>query len=149
MTKGDSEFSQARCAGMTEEGELSDYQGKRERCSAREVHRRAVSSPADLVPQITPFVIEAIDELQLPCASPLFELLLTSDGGNHRGAHFEIDQPMRTIALGEARHDVVAMQPDASGQIRRHADIKRAVATVGENVDSGMHGCIGPPGELL
>ena len=51
---------------------------------------------------------------------------------------FHIDQSVETMLLGEAISTIVFVFPYAPGQIAGHADVERAVAFVGENVDTRL-----------
>jgi hypothetical protein len=48
---------------------------------------------------------------------------------------------MRAILFREPIHKIVLVLPDTLNQIRRHADVKRAVSAAGEDVDAWLlHG---------
>ena len=94
--------------------------------------------------QIAPLRVRRLDQLDLPLALPILDLLLTRDRGVHRPGEFEPDERLHAIAVGEAAETAVAVLADALDQVRGDAGVERAVPRAGHDIGAGlevgMHG---------
>ena len=88
--------------------------------------------------KVAPFGVLAIDQIDLPRSVPALELLLPLNGVDHVSEHLEMDQPVDRVFRGEAGQSIVAVLPHAAEQVRRDADIERAVVLAGEDIDGGV-----------
>ena len=88
--------------------------------------------------QVTPRRIGLLDKIELPFALPALDRLLARNGRFHCLAHLEPDQRMNAIFFREPFHKIALVLPDALNRIGRHADVKSAVSTAGEDVDAGL-----------
>ena len=88
--------------------------------------------------QVTPRRIDAFDELQLPLAVPALDGFFARDRGRHGRVLLEPHQPMHAVVLRVAGYLIVLVLPNASGQVAGDADVERAVAMAGEDVDAGI-----------
>ena len=94
--------------------------------------------------QIAPFRVRRLDQLDLPLALPILDLLLARDRGVHRSGEFESDERLHAIAVGEAAETAVAVLTDALDQVRGDAGVERAVPRarhdMGAGLEVGVHG---------
>ncbi|MEA2737537.1 MAG: hypothetical protein QOH05_844 [Acetobacteraceae bacterium] len=86
--------------------------------------------------QVIPIRIAGDDQSDFPGPRPSLQAGLPLDGGAHVGVGFGIDQTMQFVATGEARSHTFLMLSNAAGQVARHADVERAVRTIGHDVDT-------------
>src|SRR5262249_856172 len=91
----------------------------------------------NLGPKITPDGIGRLNQLKLPGPPPLLDSLLAQDRLRHRAVQFKIHQAVYRILLREPLHRVPLLLKPTLDQVRRYADIKRAVALAREDVDGG------------
>jgi len=66
----------------------------------------------------------------------MFQPFLPQDGIGHGCVHFVIDQRMDGVCFGEAVDRVGFMLPNAPHKIAGHADIERALAFAGQDIDA-------------
>lgn len=94
--------------------------------------------------QVAPVRIRRLDQLDLPLALPVLDLLLARDRGVHRPGEFEPDERLYAIAVGEAPETSVAVLADALDQVRGDAGVERAVPRarhdIGAGLEVGVHG---------
>lgn len=88
--------------------------------------------------QVAPFGILPGDQIDLPVAVPVFQLLLARDGGRHVGEHLEMNETMDCVAFGEATGNVFSVLPQAFHQIGCNSDIQRSAQAAGEDVGAGL-----------
>src|SRR5579871_6612325 len=88
--------------------------------------------------QVSPVRVGFLDDSDLPGTLPSLDRLLSGDRGLHGFVHFEPDEVMGVMAPGESLDDIVAMLPDACGQVRCNTDVQRAVALTGKYVNAGV-----------
>jgi len=89
----------------------------------RQVHRK-----------VLPFGIPGVDQSNLPCSRPPLHGSLAPDGIRDVGVRFVIDQTMQLVAAGEYRAEATLVPRYASRKIARHADKRRSVRSVGDDV---------------
>ena len=97
------------------------------------------------MPKVSPGRVVRLDEVELPGSSPLLDLLLSGNGAGHVMMHLEVDQPMDSVAFGEALDFIASMLPCSLQQVTCDANIQSPVALAGEELDrrlfrSGRHG---------
>jgi len=88
--------------------------------------------------QIAPIGVRCLDQLDLPLALPILDLLLARDRGVHRPGEFEPDERLHAIAVGEAAETAVAVLADALGQVRGDAGVERPVPRAGHDIGAGL-----------
>ena len=119
-------------SGMTKDGECGG--------SASPTQRRQ----PQFLRQIAPIRVCRLDQLNLPPALPVLDLLLARDRGVHRRGEFEPDERFDAIAAGEAAETAVAVLADALDQVRGDAGVERAVPRtrhdIGAGLEVGVHG---------
>ena len=71
----------------------------------------------DLVVQVSPLRIAALDELDLPGASPLLELLLAQDRALGISVCFKVDQLVYPILGGKSLNDLFLVLPHALSEL--------------------------------
>src|SRR5947207_12258800 len=82
----------------------------------RDIRGALVDRAPELVEQIDPLRVHALDQPDLPGAIPLLESLLALNGGVHRQMHLIIRYLMDTVALGEALDEVLLVNDNAAEQ---------------------------------
>lgn len=93
---------------------------------------------AEFLRQIAPFRVRRLDQLDLPFALPVLDLLLARDRGKHRSGEFEPDERLHAIAVGEAAETAVAVLADALDQVRGDAGVECAAARAGHDIGAGL-----------
>src|SRR5215467_9691402 len=88
-----------------------------------------------LVRKVTPFRIELLDERNLPRPAPTLQRALSSPGLENGAILFHVDQLVDAVTFSEARDETTFVLGHAPGEVVGHADVERAVAPVGKNVD--------------
>ena len=88
--------------------------------------------------KVAPVRVLASNQVELPVAVPVLELLLALDCGFHRLEQLEVDQPMYGVALAKPLDRALAVLPEAGDQIGGHADVDRAEGFAGEHVDARL-----------
>lgn len=88
--------------------------------------------------QIDPLRVFGFDQIDLPTAVPVFQLFLARDRTGHIVEHFEADKAVYRIFFRKAFDRTRAMLVQALDQVRRYADVKRAVRLAGEYIDAGL-----------
>lgn len=92
--------------------------------------------PDDVLIQVAPFRVVRLDQRQLPSPSPLLDGLLPLERGSHGRVYLVPYQRMHAVALGEPSDEVLLVLPDAPSEVRGDADVERAVAPAGKDVDA-------------
>ena len=67
---------------------------------------------------------------------PIFELFFAANGPLHVAKHLKMNEAVNGILRRMTGHRAVAMLPNASNQVRGHANIDRAVKLVRKDVDA-------------
>lgn len=88
--------------------------------------------------KVRPVRVGCLDNVQLPRAVPVLELLLAGNGGVHRGVHFVPDEALDRVAFGEAGKRRFAMLPQAGHEVGGHADVERSARLACKDVDAGI-----------
>ena len=88
--------------------------------------------------EVGPVGVLVFDEFEFPRAVPVFDSLFARDGVLHGGVKFVEDQKVDLVLAGEAFGDVVAVLPDALGEVAGDAGVEGAVSLAGEKVDGGL-----------
>jgi len=78
------------------------------------------------------------DQVELPGAAPFFKALFAQNGVFQAVIQFKMHELPDIVTLGEALIRASAMLPDAGAQIGGDADVKRAVAVAGKDIDAGL-----------
>jgi hypothetical protein len=66
---------------------------------------------------------------ELPSAFPSLELFFAQCRIGDRVVKFDVYESIHSVLLGETRHGARAVFEDATGEISRHADVKRTIST--------------------
>jgi len=77
----------------------------------------------------------ALDQLELPLASPPLDALLAQNRLVHVAVLLEVDEQLHRVSLGESGHQAFAMLMSAADQVIGVADVEGAIATAREDVD--------------
>ena len=80
-----------------------------------------------------------MNELHLPTARPMLDVMLALDGVSDVIELLTIDQHLEAISLGKAFGRSLAMLKRSPGNIVRDADIKSAVASIRHDVNEAGH----------
>ena len=86
--------------------------------------------------QILPVGIFALEQVDFPLPVPALELLFAGDRGGHVAKQFEAHQPVNAMPRGKAGQGGAAMLGQALDQVGGDADIQRAVAIAGKDIDA-------------
>jgi hypothetical protein len=99
-------------------------------------HSRESGNPAslacDITVQIPPIGIHRFDHFDLPGTIPFLDLLFSRDRFVRRFVLLVPNQELGLTLLAESIHDTFSMLPSALHEIRCHAGIQSAVATIRE-----------------
>ena len=76
------------------------------------------------------------DQVDLPLPPPVLELLLAGNRGEHVAMHLEPDEALYAVLAGKSFERSGPMLPQPHHQVRRYADVKRAVVPAGKDVDA-------------
>ena len=87
--------------------------------------------------EIVPIRVVALNQIDLPLAMPVLQLLLACDRLFHGAKQFVAHQAMHRVLFCKAVDFAVSMLPKTSDKIARDADVKRAAGRAGEDVDAG------------
>ena len=88
--------------------------------------------------EINPMRIIGIDKIDFPLPMPILQLLFTGNGCRHIGEQFVMDKAIDGICRSMPRRQIIAVLIHALGQIRRHADIRRSIQLVCEDIGAGL-----------
>ncbi len=88
--------------------------------------------------KVSPMRVSIIDQIDFPRAAPILELLLPRNGCLHRDKHLKMHQIIYTIFGRMAARQTITMLRQAFQQIRRDANVNRAVMLAGEYVYAGL-----------
>jgi hypothetical protein len=80
--------------------------------------------------------IGLVDQVDLPRPVPALELLLAQDRILHVAEHLEMDEAIDLVARRKTRRRPVAMLPHPAEQVRRDADVQRAVVPARQHIDA-------------
>jgi len=89
--------------------------------------------------KVIPSRIGFFDQFNLPFTPPALEPFFVGDGFFDALGLIEPDQPCHVVLRGEPFNEFFAVLIDAPHQVIGHANIKRAVALAGEDVDKVGH----------
>src|SRR5438552_946885 len=93
----------------------------------------------DLVIEVAPVRIHRENEIDLPLARPMLDVLFPLDCGRHRVMPLIVDERLNSIAFRKTRYESFPVLKRATHQIVGDADIERTAPTIGEDVDPKMH----------
>jgi hypothetical protein len=86
--------------------------------------------------KVSPNRIPFVDQIDLPWSMPILQLLLPRNGAFHVAKHFKMHQPVDRIFRRVPGRRIVAMLPNAREQVRRHANVERAVKLASKDIDA-------------
>ena len=95
--------------------------------------------------KINPLGIFGFNQIDLPTATPVFQLLLSGDRVGHVAKHLEADKAIHRIFRRISGRQLVAVLEQALDQVRRYAYVERAVRLAGEYVDARLLGFLHGP----
>src|SRR4051794_11664156 len=101
--------------------------------------RPAPSKPVQVMGNILPVGIVALDQVHLPLPGPFLDGLFTGYGGGEQIVLFEPDQHLDAVAGGKARCEFVLMVEQPAGKIAGNTRIQCAIALGCEDVDIALH----------
>src|SRR5262249_21812594 len=91
------------------------------------------------VVEITPVRIHRENEIDLPLARPVLDVLFPLDCSGGRVVALIVNQHLNSVAVGEAWDQAFPVLKGRTHQIIGDADVQRAAATIGEDVDPETH----------
>ena len=91
------------------------------------------------VPEVRPFGVLGLNQIDLPLAWIILDAFLASNGVFNAIMRLEPDEPFDTIALCEALNQSFAVLIDTAHQIIGDAAIERPMLSTGHEVDE-VHG---------
>ena len=86
--------------------------------------------------QIVPLRIVLLDQVELPVAVPVLQLLLAGDRAGHVLEHLEPDETVDGMALRETWNGAGSVLVQALERVTRHTDVERAATAARQNVDA-------------
>src|SRR6185312_9129734 len=89
--------------------------------------------------EVVPLGVHGIDQRGFPRAPPVLHGVLALDGRPDRVVDLKPDEIVELVARGEAADDLVLVLPYALRQVGGDADIDRAIAAAGHDVDETAH----------
>jgi hypothetical protein len=92
-------------------------------------------SARDLVVEVPPIRIERPDQVDLPLAWPVLDVLLALDRGDGGVVLLVIDERLDAVTLRETGDEALPVLVDAPDQVIRDPDIKRATGTARQDID--------------
>src|SRR5215831_7237038 len=92
----------------------------------------AESLLGNLVVEITPVRIHRENEIDLPLARPMLDVLFPLDCSGGRVVALVVNQHLNSIAFGEAWYEASPVLKGPTHQIIGDADVQRAAPTIGE-----------------
>jgi len=102
----------------------------------RDAADAARSAPAvQRLVEVVPLRVLGLDKLNFPGSPPFLQPLLAGDCILSRLENFVVDEHLYAVLLGEALDCANPMFVNAARKVRGNADIERAVATAGEDID--------------
>ena len=90
--------------------------------------------------QIDPLRVFRFNQIDLPLAMPVLQLFFARDRTRHIVEHFKPDEPVDSIFGRIAGGKFAAMLIKAREQVRRYADIQRAIRLAGQYIDARVFG---------
>ena len=104
---------------------------------------RRATSPGQVVEQVVPTRIEALDQVQLPRPRPMLQPRLAPDRDRDLLVTFHVNKTNDPVARGEAGPMALPMLPRPARDVVRDTDIKRAERPIGHDVNpSTLHASI-------
>jgi len=88
-----------------------------------------------VVVEISPIRVGALDEVEFPLALPLLDLLFPTDRRLDRSVRLEPHQGVDAIARSEARDCLAPVLGHPLHQIRSHADVQRSIRLACQQID--------------
>src|SRR6266508_1507332 len=80
--------------------------------------------PGNLIVQVPPVRVHRENEIDLPLSRPMLDVLFSLDCGGSRVVVLIVNQHRNAIAVGEARHEALAMLKGSTDQIIGDADVQ-------------------------
>ena len=93
---------------------------------------------AEINRQIDPLGVFGFDQIDLPTAMPVFQLFLSRDRIGHIIEHFKTDKAIYRILRRISGRQLITVLVKALDQVRRYANVQRAIGSAGEYVDAGL-----------
>jgi hypothetical protein len=100
-----------------------------------------IMSSEQCVAEIKPTRIGFRYQSRFPSASPMLDVFLALECADNRLVTFMIREPLLSVMTVGPVDRALAVPPDASSKIGRHADIQRPIRTVGHNVGPSSSHC--------
>ena len=86
--------------------------------------------------QVPPLRVLGVDQVDLPLPMPVLELLFAQDRPLHVAEHLEVDEAVDLVSPCEPRKQSLTMLHQPLQQVRRDADVDRAVVPVRKEIDA-------------
>src|SRR5262245_7601076 len=105
----------------------------------------AESLLGNLVVKVPPVRIHRGNEIDLPLARPVLDVIFPLDCSGGRVVALIVNQHLDSIAFGEAWYEAFPVLKGPTPEIIGDADVQRAAATIGEDVDPETHSALSSP----
>jgi len=102
----------------------------------------------NLVVEVTPVRIHRENEIDLPLARPVLDVLFPLDCSGGRVVSLIVNQHLNSIAFGETWYEAFPVLKGPTHQIVGDADVQRPAATIGEDIDPETHSAPSSPAGL-
>src|SRR5262245_204187 len=99
----------------------------------------AASLLGNLVVEVTPVRIHRENEIDLPLARPVLDVLFPLDCSGGRVVALIVNQHLNPVAFGEAWYEAFPVLKGPTHQIIGDADVQRAAATISQDIDPETH----------
>ncbi len=86
--------------------------------------------------QVMPIGVLALDQIDLPLASPILELFLPCDRGGHVAKHLISNEPVDFVSRSEALDGALTVLPKPFDQVACDTDVERPVGFAGKDIDA-------------
>src|SRR5215470_4400169 len=98
-----------------------------------------------LIVEVAPVRIHRENEIDLPLARPVLDVLFPLDCSGGRVVALIVNQHLNSIAFGEAWYEAFPVLKGPTHQIVGDADVQRPAATIGEHIDPETHSAPSSP----
>src|SRR5262249_26750693 len=101
-----------------------------------------------LIVEVAPVRIHRENEIDLPLARPVLDVLFPLDCSGGRVVALIVNQHLNSIAFGEAWYEAFPVLKGPTHEIIGDADVQRAAPTIGKDIDPETHSALSSPAGL-
>jgi hypothetical protein len=91
--------------------------------------------------KVSPNRVPFVDQIDFPRSMPILQLFFARNRAFHVAKHFKMHQPVNRIFRRMSGHRIIAVLPNAREQVRRHANVERAVKLARKDIDTRVFLC--------